>query len=88
MVRFVRRRAYQRITIRDWGIGFETQQVPKDCFGVSGIRERVHLLAGKSRIMSKPRKGSLIVAELPVVHREIDGYVAIPLKHKQSITSN
>ena len=59
-----------RIEIRDWGTGFDPKAVPKNHFGLEGIRQRVRLLGGKCSIKSKAGKGSRIMIELPVVERE------------------
>jgi signal transduction histidine kinase len=56
--------------IRDWGIGFDPTAIPKNRFGLAGIRERARLLGGKCRIRSKTGQGTSIVVELPVVERE------------------
>jgi two-component system sensor histidine kinase UhpB len=59
-----------RIEVRDWGVGFDPKNVPKNRFGLTGIRERARLLGGKCRVRSKPGEGTSIVVELPVVQRE------------------
>lgn len=56
-----------RIAVRDWGIGFDPDQVPADHFGLRGIRERARLLGGTSSIDTAPGKGTCIVVELPLV---------------------
>ena len=59
-----------RIEIRDWGVGFDPKAVPKNHFGLEGIRQRARLLGGKCSIRSKPGKGTRIIVELPVVPRD------------------
>jgi PAS domain S-box-containing protein len=61
-----------RVEIRDWGIGFETRAVPKNHFGLEGIRQRARLLGGKCSIKSRQAKGTLIRVELPVVRRDVE----------------
>lgn len=56
-----------RIAVRDWGVGFDPEQVPSDHFGLRGIRERARLLGGTSSIETAPGKGTCIVVELPLV---------------------
>ncbi|MHB1038311.1 MAG: sensor histidine kinase [Pirellulales bacterium] len=59
-----------RIEIQDWGIGFDPKAVPKNRFGLEGIRQRTRLLGGKCSIRSSPGKGARLTVELPVVLRE------------------
>ncbi len=59
-----------RIEIRDWGIGFDTEAVRANRFGLLGIRERARLLGGKCSIKSKPGQGTRILVELPIAERE------------------
>jgi len=59
-----------RIEIHDWGVGFDPKAVPKNHFGLEGIRQRARLLGGKCSIKSKAGKGTRIMVELPVVPRD------------------
>ena len=59
-----------RIEVRDWGIGFDPKAVPKNHFGLEGIRQRARLLGGKCSIRSGLGKGTRITVELPVVLRD------------------
>lgn len=54
------------IEVRDWGVGFEPQNVESGHFGLEGIRERARLLGGRSSIESAPGKGTHIVVEIPL----------------------
>jgi PAS domain S-box-containing protein len=54
------------IEVEDWGIGFDPATVPKDRFGLQGIRERARLLRGRAMIRSAPGKGTRIFVDLPV----------------------
>ncbi len=55
------------IKIEDKGRGFELSEINvKATAGLSGMRERVHLLGGKLVLDTAPRKGTRISVELPV----------------------
>jgi PAS domain S-box-containing protein len=56
-----------RIDIRDWGVGFDPKAVPKNHFGLEGIRQRARLLGGKCSIRSAVGKGTRVTVELRVV---------------------
>ena len=47
-----------RIEVRDWGVGFDPKAVPKNHFGLEGIRQRSRLLGGKCSIRSTEGKGT------------------------------
>ncbi len=59
-----------RIEVRDWGVGFDPKTVPKNHFGLEGIRQRARLLGGKCSIRSTAGKGARVIVELPVVPRD------------------
>jgi PAS domain S-box-containing protein len=59
-----------RVEIRDWGVGFDAKAVPRDRFGLEGIRQRARLLGGKCSVRSSPGKGTRIAVELPVAGKE------------------
>lgn len=64
-----------RVTITDNGIGFDLEAVLRDPekwdhFGIKGILERARLVGGEGRVQSKPRKGTKIIVEVPLGHRE------------------
>ncbi len=59
-----------RIEIRDWGVGFDPKAVPKNHFGLEGIRQRARLLGGKFGIRSTPGEGTRVTVELPLVLRD------------------
>ena len=69
-VSLLQRGDHVRIEIRDWGIGFDLKAVPKNHFGLEGIRQRAKLLGGKYSLRSSLGKGTRITVELPVVVRE------------------
>jgi len=62
-----------RVIVRDFGKGFDVDSVSPTRYGLRGIRERTRLLGGQAKIVSVPGKGTLVVAELPVVElRSLD----------------
>lgn len=56
-----------RITIEDWGRGFDPGEVAQDRFGLRGIRERARLFGGSAVIKSTPGHGTRVDVMLPVV---------------------
>ena len=66
-IRIEQRGTKARLEIRDWGVGFDPAQVREECFGLEGIRERVRVLGGRSRVQSVPGKGTRVVVELPLL---------------------
>jgi signal transduction histidine kinase len=57
-----------KIQISDQGAGFNPVTIldKHETSGLSGIRERVAMLGGKFIIRSKPRQGTVLIAELPI----------------------
>jgi PAS domain S-box-containing protein len=55
-----------RLEVRDWGVGFNTNEQRHGNFGLRGIMERVNLYGGKLDIDSKPGEGTRLVAEFPI----------------------
>ena len=72
-VSLLQRGDHLRIEVRDWGVGFDPKTVPKNHFGLEGIRQRARLLGGKCSIRSKAGKGTSISVEVPVVLRDEEG---------------
>jgi two-component system sensor histidine kinase DegS len=67
-----------RVTISDNGIGFDLDAVLRDPekwdhFGIKGILERARLVGGKGHVHSKPGKGTKIIVEVPLGHKEERG---------------
>ena len=60
------------LEVRDWGMGFEPDEVQEDHFGLRGIRERARLLGGSGEIESSPGKGTRIRVELPLIEASGD----------------
>jgi signal transduction histidine kinase len=59
-----------RVTVRDNGVGFATQDPRKPAsFGLLGLRERATLLRGTATIRSEPGAGTTIEVELPLSGR-------------------
>jgi signal transduction histidine kinase len=54
------------LRISDDGEGFDPDAVTER-FGLVGMRERVDLAGGELQVESKPDRGTVITAELPVV---------------------
>lgn len=68
-----------RLSVRDWGIGFDPDQVAPRHFGLRGICERARLLGGWATIDSAPGRGTCIRVELPRV-----APVPMPSQHPSS----
>jgi signal transduction histidine kinase len=58
-----------RLEIQDWGLGFDPAQVPRDRFGLEGIRQRARLFDGQATISSAPGRGTRIEVDLPLLRR-------------------
>jgi PAS domain S-box-containing protein len=61
-----------RLSVRDWGTGFDPTDVEEGRFGLRGIRERARLLGGTATILSAPQQGTHIIVELPLLERKPD----------------
>lgn len=55
-----------RITVRDWGVGFEPEHVDASRFGLAGVRQRARLLNGFVQIRSVRGKGCTVRVTLPL----------------------
>jgi PAS domain S-box-containing protein len=55
-----------RITVQDWGCGFDPTKVTAKRYGLLGIRERARLLGGRAQISSSPGQGTRIDVSLPL----------------------
>lgn len=55
-----------RLSVRDWGVGFDAREVSPSRFGLQGIRERARLLGGQAEVDAAPGKGTTISVELPL----------------------
>jgi len=60
------------VLVKDWGVGFELNNVAQGRFGLRGIRERVRLLGGQVSITTAPGQGTELYIELPLVLRQTE----------------
>lgn len=62
------------LRVRDWGIGFSPscadEVEPGTRVGLAGMQERVALLGGRCNVVSRPGRGTTVVAELPAYDEE------------------
>jgi two-component system sensor kinase len=65
-VELTRSGSAMRLTVRDWGRGFEPEKVAAARFGLSGMQQRAKLAGGTFSLKSAPGKGCKIVAEFPL----------------------
>lgn len=54
------------ISIQDFGIGFDPQEVKKTRYGLTGMRERARLFGGTAQITSRGGEGTRILVTLPL----------------------
>lgn len=54
------------VEVRDWGVGFDPNQVTEHRLGLRGIRERARLLRGSADVDSAPGKGTSVRVSLPI----------------------
>jgi two-component system sensor histidine kinase DegS len=66
LVKLTQRGDVLDIVVQDLGVGFDPDKVPRDRFGVRGIRERARLLGGMANIESAPSKGTVVSVHLPI----------------------
>ncbi len=57
-----------KLTVRDWGVGFDLSSVKEDRFGLEGIKKRAAVLGGVARIQSAPDQGTTVTADFPLSH--------------------
>jgi len=69
-INFEWRKEHFNITIKDNGIGFDTNIVKKNSFGLIGMRERVELLNGEMNLTSAEKQGTRIMFKIPVSQDE------------------
>jgi signal transduction histidine kinase len=53
------------LTVRDDGVGFEPERVPRTGFGLHGMRERIASYEGELELVSEPGKGTSVRISLP-----------------------
>lgn len=64
-----RGRARLRMSVSDDGHGFDSRATlpdPDTHYGLAGMRDRIEMVGGRFRLRSKPGRGTLLVAEVPV----------------------
>ncbi|WP_199170122.1 sensor histidine kinase [Sporosarcina sp. P20a] len=54
------------ILIKDQGIGFDTNEAKEKSFGLIGMQERVELLKGKMKVITKVGEGTSILFQIPL----------------------
>jgi len=66
-VRLLQRDRVIRVEVTDQGAGFDPSNVPRDCFGLEGIRQRAWLFGGEATIESTSGSGTRVIVELPLL---------------------
>lgn len=54
------------VRVEDDGVGFQQESVAGQGLGLRGIEERVRELGGRFQILSQPRQGAVLQAEIPL----------------------
>ena len=54
------------LVVRDQGIGFDTNNIPLEHFGIRGIHERARIFGGVAKIDSTPGQGTTVTVQLPL----------------------
>jgi PAS domain S-box-containing protein len=55
------------LEVRDWGTGFDVNNVHENRFGLEGIRERCRVLGGRLNIQSKAGEGTIVQVTFPTM---------------------
>jgi signal transduction histidine kinase len=55
-----------RLSVQDWGTGFDATASRDGRFGLESIRQRARLFGGQASIASVPGEGTTVTAELPI----------------------
>jgi PAS domain S-box-containing protein len=58
-----------RVEIKDWGVGFDPDNIGQNCFGLEGLRERARIFGGTAEIKSTLGEGTLVTVEFPLVEK-------------------
>lgn len=56
-----------RVTIRDWGVGFDPSSISNERYGLRGIRERAKILDGRAVVCSAPGQGTTVEVDFPLL---------------------
>ena len=62
------------VEVKDWGVGFDPENISEEHVGLEGIRLRARLAGGSARIDSAPGRGATILVELPLEPASPPGY--------------
>jgi two-component system sensor histidine kinase DegS len=54
------------LRVRDYGCGFETDKVPKGCFGLESMRRRAQIFGGACTVESELGEGTTITVMVPL----------------------
>jgi two-component system, NarL family, sensor histidine kinase DegS len=54
------------VKVKDWGIGFDSENISEEHVGLEGIRLRARLAEGSAQIESALGQGTTILVELPL----------------------
>lgn len=65
-IRLAQKDGRLEIEVKDRGQGFHLDDIGRQCFGLTGIRERASLLGGRASIESQPGQGTRVWVELPL----------------------
>jgi signal transduction histidine kinase len=55
-----------RVSVEDWGCGFDPSKIKTRRYGLLGIKERARLLGGEAHIVTSPGEGTRIDVQLPL----------------------
>lgn len=58
--------SYLEVEVRDWGSGFDVENIPNGHYGIQAIRERAKLLGGWAEITSRPQEGTIVRVVIPL----------------------
>jgi nitrate/nitrite-specific signal transduction histidine kinase len=61
------------LSIRDNGLGFSSDSIKDDAFGLISMRERASLFGGSLNVESEKGKGTLVLVKLPLNSKESHG---------------
>jgi signal transduction histidine kinase len=62
---------YVRVTVRDDGVGFDTENSHQSGLGLIGMKERVQAIDGQLRVTSKRGEGTTVTVLVPVSKTEV-----------------
>lgn len=73
-----------RLSVQDWGRGFDVASVSSQRFGLESIRARARLLGGHADIRSRPSEGTCVTVEMPLMVRSEDQGNSNPVEVQNS----